>query len=183
MVLHLTVLSVTCQGGYGELVASLVSKLSHYERMFLRQVVAGDQVIIIPVNAAQPLHVSSMSLSDYPGCREVNAIQSPEPCPWKLSVYMDYNDASSEHILKSVRVLRLTPNLHFSATHTGILHCYCIICFCRGRDPTVPFRGGEVFNSGRLSKETVRVSAGNSKRQRRNGHQLESLMGSGNSKG
>ncbi|GAU93572.1 hypothetical protein RvY_05495 [Ramazzottius varieornatus] len=70
-------------------------------------VVAGDQVIIIPVNAAQPLHVSSMSLSDYPGCREVNAIQSLEPCPWKLSVYMDYKDASSEHILKSGDVIRL----------------------------------------------------------------------------
>ncbi|OQV23241.1 Inositol 1,4,5-trisphosphate receptor type 1 [Hypsibius exemplaris] len=69
-------------------------------------VVVGDQAILNPVHAAQPLHLSDLKLPDNPICREVNAILNGDPCPWKISVYMDYHDVE-EDVLKSGDVIRL----------------------------------------------------------------------------
>lgn len=62
---------------------------------------AGDKVILNPVQASQPLHVSEKDLSDNPGCREVNAVAGGDPCPWKVCIYMEYADVAEE-CLKSV---------------------------------------------------------------------------------
>ncbi len=88
------------------------------------QVYIGDKVVLHPVNAGQPLHVSDLTLLDHPECKEVNA--DPAGTSWKICLFMECREDKND-ILKGVSTIDLystvEPLYNGQVGSTNSVHC------------------------------------------------------------